>query len=79
MTTIVALGAEKQAATSLALGYPDYAIVFVSDCDILDGADLSNANLSGTVGLTQAQLARALCNTKTKLPDGLIGRQDAKE
>src|SRR5438132_1159810 len=44
-----------------------------------DGADLSNANLSGTVGLTQAQLAQAHCNSSTKLPDGLIGRQDAKE
>jgi len=44
-----------------------------------DGADLSDANLSGTVGLTQAQLARAHCNSTTKLPNGLIGRQHAKE
>jgi hypothetical protein len=45
MTTIVALGAEKQAATSLAIAYPDFEIVFVSDCDILDGSDLDNVRM----------------------------------
>jgi uncharacterized protein YjbI with pentapeptide repeats len=34
----------------------------------LDGADLSDANLDGAEGLTQAQLERAHCNSGTRLP-----------
>jgi uncharacterized protein YjbI with pentapeptide repeats len=44
----------------------------------LDGADLSDANLDGAKGLTQAQLDRAHCNRGTTLPTGLIGVEDAK-
>jgi hypothetical protein len=57
MTTILALGAEKQAATSLAAAYPDCTVIFASDCDILDGSDLANVRMvhtapSGAVELT---------------------------
>ena len=45
MTTILALGAEKQAATSLASAYPDCALIFASDCNILDGSDLANVRM----------------------------------
>ena len=34
----------------------------------LHGADLAGADLSGTTGLTEAQLARASCDSATKLP-----------
>jgi uncharacterized protein YjbI with pentapeptide repeats len=44
----------------------------------LDGADLSDANLDGTEGMTQGQLNRAHCNSGTKLPAGLTGVEDAK-
>ena len=47
-------------------------------CLMLDGADLSDANLDGAEGLTQAQLDRAHCNNGTKLPTGLTGVEDAK-
>jgi uncharacterized protein YjbI with pentapeptide repeats len=36
----------------------------------LDGADLSDANLVGTEGLTQAQLDRSYRSNGTKLRDG---------
>jgi hypothetical protein len=42
MSGIVALGAEMQAATSLALAYPDRDVLFVSDQAVLDGWDLPN-------------------------------------
>jgi hypothetical protein len=45
MTTILALGAEKQAATSLACAYPSCTVIFASDCDILDGSDLANVRM----------------------------------
>jgi hypothetical protein len=45
MTTILALGAEKQAATSLACAYPNCTVIFASDCDIIDGSDLANVSL----------------------------------
>jgi uncharacterized protein YjbI with pentapeptide repeats len=44
----------------------------------LDGADLSDANLDGVEGLTQDQLNEALCNSRTRLPAGLTGVEDAK-
>jgi uncharacterized protein YjbI with pentapeptide repeats len=44
----------------------------------LDGADLSDTNLDGAEGLTQAQLDRAHCSSGTKLPAGLTGVEDAK-
>ena len=44
MTRIVALGAEVQAASSLALAYPDREVVFVSDQPIIDGWDLPNVH-----------------------------------
>jgi uncharacterized protein YjbI with pentapeptide repeats len=43
----------------------------------LDGADLSDANLDGAEGLTQAQLKRARLNSGTKLPGGLTGVEHA--
>lgn len=39
---VALLGAEKQAATALALAYPDQAFVFVSSEPVLDGWDLRN-------------------------------------
>jgi hypothetical protein len=45
MLDIVALGAEAQAATSLASAYPDHGVTFVSDRDILDGSDLANVHM----------------------------------
>jgi hypothetical protein len=44
----------------------------------LDGADLSDANMDGVEGLTQAQLDRARCNSGTKLPAGLTGVEDVE-
>jgi len=44
----------------------------------LDSADLSDANLDGTEGLTQGQLNRTHRNSGTKLPAGLRGVEDAK-
>jgi uncharacterized protein YjbI with pentapeptide repeats len=44
----------------------------------LDGGDLSDANLDGAEGLTQAQLDRAHCSSGTTLPSGLIGVEDGK-
>jgi hypothetical protein len=58
MATIVALGAEKQAASSLALAYPDDTVVFVSDCDILDGADLANVRMVRATPADAAELTR---------------------
>jgi uncharacterized protein YjbI with pentapeptide repeats len=43
----------------------------------LDGADLSAANLDGVEGLTQGQIDRAHLNSGTKLPEGVIGVEDA--
>jgi uncharacterized protein YjbI with pentapeptide repeats len=42
---------------------------------LLDGAVLSRADLRGTEGLTQAQIDRAYCNSRTRLPEGLEGRR----
>ena len=44
----------------------------------LDGTDLSDANLEGVEGLTQAQLDRAQLNSETRLPEGLIGAENAE-
>jgi len=38
------LGAEKQAATSIALAYPERSFVFVTDHPVVDGWDLPNAS-----------------------------------
>ena len=46
MPDIIALGAEAQAATSIACAYPDREVTFVSDHDdILDGSDLPNVHM----------------------------------
>jgi len=42
----------------------------------LDGADLSDADLRGAEGLTQAQIDRAHCTSGTRLPEGLRGGSD---
>jgi len=57
MTTILALGAEKQAATSLAAAYPDCTVIFVSDRDILDGSDLINVRMVHARPADAAKLA----------------------
>jgi hypothetical protein len=44
----------------------------------LDGADLSDVDLEGAEGLTQAQLERTKLNSGTKLPEGLKGGADAE-
>jgi hypothetical protein len=44
----------------------------------LDDADLSDANLVGAEGLTQAQLDQAHCSSGATLPDGLMGVEHAK-
>jgi hypothetical protein len=43
---ILVLGAEKQAATSLASAYPEHRFRFVSDHSIIDGWDLANVTMS---------------------------------
>lgn len=42
MAKIVAVGAEMQAASSLALAYPEREILFISDQPVLDGWDIPN-------------------------------------
>jgi hypothetical protein len=44
----------------------------------LDGADLSDARLETVEGLTRAQLDRAQLNRGTKLPEGVIGAENAE-
>ena len=44
----------------------------------LDGADLTDANLSGTEGLTQSQLDRVRRSGGAKLPEGVMGAEDAE-
>jgi len=44
----------------------------------LDGANLSDANLEGAEGMTQAQLDRAHLNAGTRLLGGFTGVEDAK-
>src|ERR1700755_1170009 len=57
MTTILALGAEKQAATSLACADPGCTVVFASDCDTLDGSDLANVRMVRAVPGDAGKLA----------------------
>ncbi len=45
---------------------------------MLDGADLSDANLYDVEGLSQAQLDLARLSSGTKLPEDLTGAEDAK-
>jgi hypothetical protein len=45
MADIVVLGAEAQAATSIACAYPERAVTFVSDEEIIDGSDLPNVRM----------------------------------
>jgi len=44
----------------------------------LDGADLSDADMHDTEGLTQAQLDAAHLSSGTKVPNTLTGAGDAK-
>jgi uncharacterized protein YjbI with pentapeptide repeats len=44
---------------------------------LLDGTDLSDADLRATDGLTQTQIDRADCNSRPRLPEGLKGEGDA--
>lgn len=45
MGSICVLGAEKQAATSLAIAYPDQKLMFISDSEILDGWNIANVRI----------------------------------
>jgi hypothetical protein len=45
MADIVVLGAEAQAATSIACAYPERTITFASNEEILDGTDLPNVRM----------------------------------
>ena len=62
---VVLLGAEKQAATSAALAYPERQFRFVSDQPVLDGWDLPNVTFThgtpGNVPLGSGEQAVALC------------------
>jgi hypothetical protein len=62
---IVLLGAEKHAATSAALAYPERQFRFVSDQPVLDGWDLPNVTFTfgtpGNVLLEPGEQAIALC------------------
>jgi hypothetical protein len=62
---IVLLGAEKQAATSAALAYPERQFRFVSDQPVLDGWDLPNVTFThgtpGNVPLEPGEKSVALC------------------
>jgi len=44
-SSILVLGAEEQAATSLALAYPERRFLFLSDGQVLDGWDLGNVRM----------------------------------
>lgn len=46
MAEVLVLGAEAQAASSLAVAYPEHSFVYVSDRDILDGGDLTNVRIA---------------------------------
>jgi hypothetical protein len=45
MAEVIVLGAEAQAASSLALAFPERRFVFVSDCPVIDGSDLANVRM----------------------------------
>jgi hypothetical protein len=45
LAEIVLLGAEEQAASSIALAYPERSFVFVTDCVAIDGGDLPNVRI----------------------------------
>ena|SRR6185295_12381145 len=45
MSRIIAIGAEVQAASSLALAYPDRDVLFLSDQPVIDGWDLANVRV----------------------------------
>ena len=45
VTENIVLGAEQQAASSLALSYPERRFMFVSDAPVIDGWDLANVGM----------------------------------
>lgn len=45
MANVLVLGAEAQGASSLAGAYPEHAVTFVSDAEIVDGSDLPNVRM----------------------------------
>jgi hypothetical protein len=53
------LGAEQQAATSLAAAYPERRFLFVSDGRVLDGWDLPNVRMAAASPPFEAPLAEA--------------------
>ena len=58
MSDITVLGAELQAATSIAGAYPERAVTFVSDQAILDGSDLANVSMTFGKPEDRAMLTR---------------------
>jgi hypothetical protein len=75
MAIVVVLGAESQAATSLAVAYPERQFIFVSDRDILDGGDLPNVRAISANGPDLESVKRsavrivALCPRWLQSPD----------
>jgi hypothetical protein len=57
MTDVFVLGAETQAASSLACAYPDFAVTFVSDHDVVDGWNLPNVQMLYATPLERAKFS----------------------
>ena len=91
--TCVVLDFLVRSSTRLICGMRDWAVLFWPEphCEVpicaahiyvrlskLDGADLSDANMHDTEGLTQAQLDTAHLSSGTTVPQGLKGTENAK-
>ena len=59
MADVLVLGAEAQAATSIACAYPERTVTFVSDDAILDGSDLPNVRMQFAKPTDREMLTRA--------------------
>jgi hypothetical protein len=57
MVKIFVLGADRQAAISLASAYPQHSVVFASDQPIVDGSDLGNVSMMFATPAQAATLA----------------------
>jgi hypothetical protein len=68
MTDVMVLGAEAQAATSIACAYPKLPITFVSDQGIIDGSDLPNVRMTFASPKERDKLARATWQTVPLCP-----------
>jgi len=72
MEEVVVLGAEAQAASSLALAFPERRFVFVSDCPVIDGWDLANVRML----YSEPQQALRYVAGKESVPLSARWRQD---